>query len=85
VLGDAKTVLAGMLEHADPSTAERRHRLARDHSRHLPRVVREVRPLLGSDAVPIRPERMCNELTKHVPTTRSSSSTPATRHVDGGM
>jgi len=67
VLGDAKTVLARMLEHADPSTAERRHAWL-ETTRAVCREWHEkYRPLLTSDAVPVRPERICAELTKHVP------------------
>lgn len=67
VLGDAKSVLARMLEHADPSTAERRHAWL-ETTRGICRECHEkYRPLLGSDAVPIRPERICAELTRHVP------------------
>jgi acetolactate synthase-1/2/3 large subunit len=67
VLGDAKTVLARMLEHADPSTAERRHAWLETTRGICREWYEKYRPLLGSDAVPIRPERMCAELTKHVP------------------
>jgi acetolactate synthase-1/2/3 large subunit len=67
VCGDAKTVLARMLEHADRSTAKRRtawSELARSICREW---YEKYRPMLESDAVPIRPERICHELSKHVP------------------
>jgi acetolactate synthase-1/2/3 large subunit len=67
VLGDAKTVLARMLEHADPSTAERRHAWLETTRGICREWYEKYRPLLASDAVPIRPERMCAELTNHVP------------------
>jgi acetolactate synthase-1/2/3 large subunit len=67
VLGDAKTVLARMLEHADPSTAERRHAWLETTRAICREWYEKYRPLLGSDAEPIRPERICAELTKHVP------------------
>jgi len=67
VLGDAKTVLARMLEHADPSTAERRHAWLETTRAICREWYEKHRPLLTSEAVPIRPERICAELTKHVP------------------
>ncbi len=67
VLGDAKTVLARMLEHADPSTAERRHAWLETTRAICREWSEKYRPLLDSDAVPIRPERICAELTRHVP------------------
>jgi len=67
VLGDAQTVLSHMLDHADAKTAGRRKAwLERTRS-----ICGEWRakygPMLESDAVPIRPERICADLTKHVP------------------
>jgi acetolactate synthase-1/2/3 large subunit len=67
VLGDAKTVLARMLEYADPSTAERRHAWLETVRATCREWLDKYRPLLASDAVPIRPERICAELTRHVP------------------
>ena len=67
VLGDAKTVLARMLEHADAATAKRRPPWI-DMARSICAEWREkYRPLLESEAVPTRPERLCAELTRHVP------------------
>src|ERR1700694_1480448 len=67
VLGDAKVVLARMLEHADAAASKRRsawiataQTLCRDWRQ-------KYRPLLESNAMPIRPERLCNELTQHMP------------------
>jgi acetolactate synthase-1/2/3 large subunit len=67
VLGDAKTVLQSMLELADRSSAARR-------AKWLERVQvicgewrEKFQPLLASDAVPIRPERICAELSRRVP------------------
>lgn len=67
VLGDAKTVLAHMLEHADPARAARRKPWV-----DAARATREAwyakyQPMLESDAVPIRPERICAELNRHAP------------------
>jgi acetolactate synthase-1/2/3 large subunit len=67
VLGDAKTVLARMLEQADPSTAERRHAWLETTRAICREWYEKYRPVLASDAVPIRPERICAELTKHLP------------------
>jgi len=67
VLGDAKTTLARMLEYVDASTAERRHAWLETARATCREWTAKFRPLLESDAVPIRPERICAELTKHVP------------------
>ncbi len=67
VLGDVKTALARMFEHADPSTASRRHAWLETTRAICREWYAKYRPLLESDAVPIRPERICAELTKHVP------------------
>src|SRR5262245_3337122 len=67
VLGDAKTTLAKMLELADRSSAMRRKHWI-ETAQAASREWREkYRSLLESDAVPIRPERLCAELTRHVP------------------
>ncbi len=67
VLGDVKTALARMFELADPSTASRRHAWLETTRGICREWYEKYRPLLESDAVPIRPERICAELTKHVP------------------
>jgi acetolactate synthase-1/2/3 large subunit len=67
VQGDAKSVLATMLEHADPGTAKKRQPWA-EHARAVCQGwYGKYRDLLESDVVPMRPERMCAELTRHVP------------------
>jgi acetolactate synthase-1/2/3 large subunit len=67
VLGDAKVTLGRMREHADADTAARRKAWI-DRARAICQEWREkYQPLLTSDAVPIRPERMCAELSRHVP------------------
>jgi acetolactate synthase-1/2/3 large subunit len=67
VLGDAKVTLARMLAHANADTSARR----RAWLEQAQGICREWRakfaPLLASDAVPIRPERLCADLTKHMP------------------
>ena len=67
ILGDAKVSLIKLIEVADGVSAEsRKGWIERTQS-----VVREWQeefsPLLNSDAVPIRPERICRELTKFLP------------------
>ncbi|MGZ5104399.1 MAG: thiamine pyrophosphate-binding protein [Usitatibacter sp.] len=67
VNGDAKVTLARMLAEADASTALRRKpwlatvRALRDE------YSAKYRELLESDAVPMRPERICAELSRHMP------------------
>ena len=67
VNADAKLVLAWMLDRADGQSADRRA----DWVAHARGIVSEwherYRGLLESDAVPIRPERICHELTRHLP------------------
>jgi acetolactate synthase-1/2/3 large subunit len=67
VLGDVKTALARMFELADPSTASRRHAWLETTRAICREWYEKYRPLLESDALPIRPERICAELTRHVP------------------
>ncbi|MFL5067943.1 MAG: thiamine pyrophosphate-binding protein [Xanthobacteraceae bacterium] len=67
VLGDAKATLARMRQEADAKTAGKRKAWA-ERARAICQEWREkYGPLLTSDAVPIRPERICGELSKHVP------------------
>ncbi len=67
VLGDAKIVLSLMNEWVDRSTAARRAKWL-ERVRGICNEWREkYRPLLSSDAVPIRPERICAELSRRVP------------------
>ncbi len=67
ICGDAKATLAIMLTQADTGGAARRAPwIAKAQA--LCREWRDkYRAQLESDAVPIRPERICHELTKHVP------------------
>jgi acetolactate synthase-1/2/3 large subunit len=67
VNGDAKVTLARMLDIADRASAGRRkpwieqvHGVCREWSA-------KYHAALTSEAVPIRPERICAELTRHVP------------------
>jgi acetolactate synthase-1/2/3 large subunit len=67
VLGDAKVALARMLAHANEDTSGRRKAWI-EQAQGICRDYRaKYASLLASDAVPIRPERMCSDLTRHMP------------------
>ena len=67
VLGDAKAALALMLQHADKSTTARRKAWI-EYSRSLcDEWAQKYNPALISNQWPIRPERICSELTRLVP------------------
>jgi acetolactate synthase-1/2/3 large subunit len=67
VLGDARATLARMRAEADVTTAHRREAWL-DRVRIICGEWREkYRPALESDAMPIRPERICRELSLHMP------------------
>ena len=67
VNADAKLALAWMLANADAQSADRRTEWVA-HVRGIVSEWRErYRGLLESDAVPIRPERICHELSRHLP------------------
>ena len=67
VNADAKLALDWMLDQADPRSADRRANWVA-HVRGIVAAWRErYRGLLESDAVPIRPERICHELSRHLP------------------
>jgi acetolactate synthase-1/2/3 large subunit len=67
VLGDAKVTLARMLAHANEDTSGRRTAWVQQ-TQTICRDWREkYAAVLASDAVPVRPERICAELTKHAP------------------
>jgi acetolactate synthase I/II/III large subunit len=67
VNGDAKTTLARMLKEADRSgAAKRTNWIAQVHAI-CGEWQKKYQPALTSEAVPIRPERLCHELTRHVP------------------
>jgi len=67
VNGDAKVTLARMLEHADRGSAARRKAWAVEVNAIWMEWRAKYSPLLDSDAVPIRPERICRELSQHMP------------------
>jgi len=65
--GDAKLGLRGLIESSDPGTAGNRRGWV-DQVQTLARQWRsEVAPQAESNAVPIRPERLCHELSRQLP------------------
>ena len=67
VCADAKMALDWMLDHADPGSAERRTAWTARARQIMAEWHERYRPLLESDAVPIRPERICHDLSRHLP------------------
>src|SRR3989449_21440 len=67
VLGDARVVLERMLAHADGRTAAKRKPWVEQARSICREWYAKYGAQLASDAVPIRPERMCGELTKNLP------------------
>jgi acetolactate synthase-1/2/3 large subunit len=67
VLGDAKKTLAKMVELANRGSASRRGAWVEKCQGMVKEFYVKYKEALESDVAPIRPERMCHELTKHVP------------------
>jgi acetolactate synthase-1/2/3 large subunit len=67
VLGDAKVSVEKMIALADADTAFRRKGWVEQARRHVGDWYQQYNQLLTSDAVPIRPERICAELSKTLP------------------
>jgi acetolactate synthase-1/2/3 large subunit len=67
VNGDAKVTLAKMLAQCDRATAAKRKAWAAEAQKICGAWREKYKSALNSDAIPIRPERLCHELTKHVP------------------
>lgn len=67
VLGDAKVSLEHMLQYANAATAKRRQPWIAEVQNICREWYEKYRPMLESGAKPIRPERICHELTKHMP------------------
>ncbi len=67
VNGDAKVTLAKMLKAADRAGADKRKAWIAEVQSLCGEWRGKYQDALNSDAVPIRPERLCHELTKHVP------------------
>ena len=67
VNGDAKVTLAMMLAAADRASAAKRKPWVEEAQKICREWSAKYKPALTSDAAPIRPERICAELTRHVP------------------
>jgi acetolactate synthase-1/2/3 large subunit len=67
VLADAKLALAQLLAQCDRASARRRAAWVQEVGKIVGEWRGKYRPMLESDAVPIRPERICAELSRHVP------------------
>jgi acetolactate synthase I/II/III large subunit len=67
VNGDAKAALSLMLDNADGKSAERRKAWVVEAQAICGEWNSKYRTLMESDAVPMRPERVCRELTKLMP------------------
>jgi acetolactate synthase I/II/III large subunit len=67
VLGDAKVTLARMLAHANADTSGRRKAWVERTGSICAEWREKYRSALASDAVPVRPERICAELTRQTP------------------
>jgi acetolactate synthase-1/2/3 large subunit len=67
VLGDAKACLSLMLESCERRSAARRSRWVEQVKNICAEWRDKYRAALESDALPIRPERICAELSRHVP------------------
>jgi acetolactate synthase-1/2/3 large subunit len=65
--GDAKVTLAQMVAAADRTSAARRKTWAANAQSLRAEWNAKYKSAFGSDAVPIRPERICAELSKHMP------------------
>ena len=67
VNGDAKVALQKMLAACDRTTAAKRKAWIGEAQKISGEWRDKYKDALNSDAVPIRPERLCHELSKHVP------------------
>ncbi|MGH9697043.1 MAG: thiamine pyrophosphate-binding protein, partial [Bryobacteraceae bacterium] len=65
--GDAKATLAKMLSSVDKSSAAKRKPWIEEAQKACGEWRAKYKSALESDAVPIRPERLCRELSLHVP------------------
>jgi len=67
LLGDAKATLSRLIREIDPATADTRKDWVERVQGYVQEWRAEFNPNMQSDAVPIRPERICRELTAHLP------------------
>ena len=67
LLGDARTILRQLIEASDSSTAANRVRWIARSATYVNAWRTEFASLMNSDDVPLRPERLCKELTDLMP------------------
>jgi acetolactate synthase I/II/III large subunit len=67
VLGDAQATVAMMAARADRASAVKRKAWIAEAQTFCQAWSKTYGPALASEAVPIRPERICHELTRHMP------------------
>jgi acetolactate synthase I/II/III large subunit len=67
VNGDAKVTLARMLAHVDRASAAKRKGWIAEAQKICGEWREKYKDALNSDAAPIRPERLCHELSRHLP------------------
>ncbi len=67
VLGDAKVSLRKLIDAADRSTASSRKGWVERCQKVVSDWRKEFTPFLNSEKSPVRPERICKELTEHLP------------------
>jgi acetolactate synthase-1/2/3 large subunit len=67
ILGDAKVSLEAMLQVSDPETAARRSSWTEQVQGYVRQWWADLEELTGSDAIPIRPERLCKALSDFLP------------------
>jgi len=67
ILGDAKKTLACMRNHTNAGTADLRKSWTETAQKVCSEWKAKYHASLASDAVPLRPERLCSELTRHTP------------------
>ncbi|HEY4370888.1 MAG TPA: thiamine pyrophosphate-binding protein [Burkholderiales bacterium] len=67
IAGDARTALRLLLEHAPESVPSSREQWLNRIDALVAEWRKSAQPLLDSDAKPIRPERICREISEHLP------------------
>jgi acetolactate synthase-1/2/3 large subunit len=67
VNGDAKVTLSRILAHADRASGDKRKTWVDETQKICGEWRAKYKSALESDAVPIRPERLCHELSRHLP------------------
>ena len=67
IMADAKMALTEMMKFADETTVEKRISWVEEVQGYCRDWYDEFRPLLQSDSIPIRPERVCHDLSLNLP------------------